>query len=138
MSLENGGGLIHAQAMPSRVLCVCCLSVFPRVAVIVCSMIQGGDVGQMAYKAGKTHLHTWWKKQALRSTNNLTHTHTHTFVGQCKASTTFHIYSHLVGGAKHQLNFSHTAYISLHNLSISIKFILVTFYFLLVNNYKYI
>ena len=31
--------------MPSRALCVCCLSVFPRVAVIECSVIQGGDVG---------------------------------------------------------------------------------------------
>ena len=65
-----------------------------------------------------------------------THTHTHTFVGQCKASTTLNIYSHLVDGTKHQLYFSHTAYISLHNLSISIKFVLVTFYFLLVNNYE--
>ena len=77
-------------------------------------------------------------KQSYTHTHTHTHTNTHTFVGQCKASTTFHIYSHLVGGAKHQLNFSHTAYISLHNLSISIKFILVTFYFLLVNNYEYI
>ena len=75
-----------------------------------------------------------FKKHKQSHTN--THTHTHTFVGQCKASTTFHIYSHLVDGTKHQLYFSHTAYISLHNLSISIKFILVTFYFLLVNNYE--
>ena len=45
MSLEEVGGLTHVQVMPSRVLCVCCLSVFPRVAVIECSMIQGGDVG---------------------------------------------------------------------------------------------
>ena len=59
MSLEEVGGLIHVQVMPSRVLCVCCLSVFPRVAVRECSMIQGGDIGYVAYKAGKTHLHTW-------------------------------------------------------------------------------
>ena len=45
MSLEEVGGLIHVQVMPSSVLCVCCLFVFPRVAVIVCSVIQGGDVG---------------------------------------------------------------------------------------------
>ena len=45
MSLEEVGGLIHVQVRPSRVLCVCCLFAFPRVAVIECSMIQGGDVG---------------------------------------------------------------------------------------------
>ena len=45
MSLEEVGGLTHVQVMHSRVLCVCCLAVFPRVAVIECSMIQGGDVG---------------------------------------------------------------------------------------------
>jgi hypothetical protein len=45
VSLEEVGGLKHVQVMPSRALCVCCLSVFPRVAVIECSVIQGGDVG---------------------------------------------------------------------------------------------
>ena len=45
MSLEEVGGLIHVQVMPSRVLCFFCLYAFPRVAVIECSVIQGGDVG---------------------------------------------------------------------------------------------
>ena len=86
------------------------LSVCPRLAVTVGSVIQGGDVGFVAYKAGKTHLHTWWKKQALRSSNNFTYIHicihVHTFGGWSKTPTLF---------------FSCTAYLSLQNLLSSIE-----------------
>jgi hypothetical protein len=54
--------------------------------VTVCSVIQGGDLGLVAYEAGMTHLHTWWKMQALGTSNLNIYIYTYP-------------YTHLVDGA---------------------------------------